>query len=1213
MAFVQHLTVTIGANESSEAVALSEPVPVGQSWLIGSFRGGANNRNDQSLARWSLTDIVGGDYTTVTAQRHASGTEEIVVELSVVSGDEFTVQSGTTTLSGATSITVPIDTVDESKTFVAFSFTGDSTTAVAARAFLRADIPQSDELRFRKGSTTDGATASWFIVEWEGAAVQAHTVAVSNTESSGTVAITAVDLDKAFLLHSNLSAAANLNGNNEWFRTSFDSATTIRVDREGTTGTRAGTVFVVEHPSLRVQSGNVTQNSPDVITDQGIADVALNKTFPARATRFGNAKTTNTGSEVARQTMTHPLTDVDNLRIQRTSGTAGNNTVTFFVVEILVELSGKVDATSTVSGALSVDRKIAATTQGQSAVDGALSVDRSLSGASAATSEITGTGTLFSPADLDGLFMWFDAETVSAADGERIALWPDESGAGRDLLQPAASDRPTYRTSSAAFNGRPVVSFFDHSTRDFMDTAAFASALPQPNTFFVVWRTDPAAITQTVMDTPSGGRRIADIGSSLQTHRIFSGSFLSTSVTQSTNVRVSMFLYNGATSRIRQDGDDLITGNAGTQSMGAYRIGNRQNNVEPFQGEIAEVVAYDRVLTTDEIDQVETYLGAKYGVPIAEDVLFQGTVAAQSDVSGALSVDRKLAGEMDVDATIHGNVTVEAAEIDLAGTISGSSDLTAELFEALGVFVFDGVSMPFALSSNEEGTQLIIHAPSSVAYDKTIPFDFLVNTLVYNQTDSQIRENSELEVQGNVGENAFTGLTIGANIDDEHLATMDIAEIIVHNRLLSSTEMRRLELYAGQKYGLIRCIEANLTLDFVVAGALNSQSMVVASLDTTRHVSGSIDSTSDLSGEVRATRHLEAAIAADGDVDANLSVSFDLFAQVDAVSDVSGRLIEAMAGTIEASATISGQLSIDMVFHASIAPQSQLTAQLGLDLPIAGDVHAVSALDALLSVIRGMAGDIAGTSDLTAALTPERNLFGAIEGQSDLEAILQPIRRLSASIDATSELTARIDLILGLRAEIDSTSDLEAFLRADRLLATLIEAQSETEANLIVDYELRAEVDAAAFLRASFLEELFGSIEAASEITATLSGDFFLFGRIRPESEFAADAIRVRNITGHIPSAAMLDGVLSRDMRLVASIDATATLESRLSRALGLATQVIAVSDLTADVLVDVAALFGDIHGQSELTGDLVVAIPIKPSIARSVRVKSRIARTVVP
>lgn len=262
--------ITVASGMDVTHVTLDYPVPVGKSWVLSSAYG-HGSAVGASFMMVELDNIVDNHYTTLKCTRRNSIDTTTVCEWQVITGPDFTVQSGVTEMPvGVATHWVPIpNQFDPTSTFVA---TTNSTNVVnsIAWAFSNASIvPAAEpytpgtqsgsgyELRFDQGgviSDWSKTWVSWYVVEWAGATVQMGT-SQSSQYSWGGRDILPVDLDKSFLLYSrrgssNTPAAYAVRGY-------FESATRLRFRTWANTGPGIRW-FVVSHPALKVQRGSAT-------------------------------------------------------------------------------------------------------------------------------------------------------------------------------------------------------------------------------------------------------------------------------------------------------------------------------------------------------------------------------------------------------------------------------------------------------------------------------------------------------------------------------------------------------------------------------------------------------------------------------------------------------------------------------------------------------------------------------------------------------------------------------------------------------------------------------------------------------------------------------------------------------------------------------------------------------------------------------------------
>ncbi len=222
------------------------------------------------------------------------------------------------------------------------------------------------------------------------------------------------------------------------------------------------------------------------------------------------------------------------------------------------------------------------------------------------------------PDSISDLELWLKAdEGVYSDDGSTLAgnddtvqEWHDQSGNGRNVEQATAGRRPTLKTN--VFNGRPAL----HFDGDLMKTiSGKQDTLTQPNTVFAVAKLDAVDddfrfIFDGFDDT---GRNTVGQFEGTQKWYFFAGTNVST-VDSTANKSIFSALFSGANSYLRINGsqDD---GNAGTNSFKLITIGDRfALDITPWVGHIAEIIVYDKQLSSDEIAQVEGYLSDKYGI-----------------------------------------------------------------------------------------------------------------------------------------------------------------------------------------------------------------------------------------------------------------------------------------------------------------------------------------------------------------------------------------------------------------------------------------------------------------------------------------------------------------------------------------------------------------------------------------------------------------------
>jgi len=209
-----------------------------------------NDAPNNGLVRGRLTSSTNiqfnrpGTATTVTIKWHVA-----------VFGRSVSVQRGTTSVT-ANPMNVAITAVDRTKTFVLVSWQKLGST-YGADDTVRARLTSNTNLEFTHGTGTLDGTADWQVVTMDSASVQYGDVTIASGAGTATVAVTAVDTTKTFLIASWSSDGGAIGAN--FIRGRITSPTQLTFDR-GVTGANLGLTWylVTLNDGSTVQSGNAT-------------------------------------------------------------------------------------------------------------------------------------------------------------------------------------------------------------------------------------------------------------------------------------------------------------------------------------------------------------------------------------------------------------------------------------------------------------------------------------------------------------------------------------------------------------------------------------------------------------------------------------------------------------------------------------------------------------------------------------------------------------------------------------------------------------------------------------------------------------------------------------------------------------------------------------------------------------------------------------------
>jgi len=158
-----------------------------------------------------------------------------------------------------------------------------------------------------------------------------------------------------------------------------------------------------------------------------------------------------------------------------------------------------------------------------------------------------------SPALFPDLEFWFDGKATDSftLDGTSVDQWNDLSGNARHVLNAAGdATRPTYDAAT----GRVT---FVQANGTFLQSAAFASALAQPNTVFVVYKLTNIAGVKIMFD--SRETSAAYLALITPNFTAYAGTSQEAGAAD-TNDNVHVCEFNGATSRYWINGTLVASG-----------------------------------------------------------------------------------------------------------------------------------------------------------------------------------------------------------------------------------------------------------------------------------------------------------------------------------------------------------------------------------------------------------------------------------------------------------------------------------------------------------------------------------------------------------------------------------------------------------------------------------------------------------------------------
>ena len=227
-------------------------------------------------------------------------------------------------------------------------------------------------------------------------------------------------------------------------------------------------------------------------------------------------------------------------------------------------------------------------------------------------------GKAFSPLSISDCHLWLDASDASTvlADGTAVTNWLDKSTAKNNAVAiGASSTRPT--ACPAEQSGLCTIGF---DGGDYLATGYHSPA--SQTVFFVALRNGNGEAAFGVL----GGSTLRSyFGATISPPDHIRAAIGSEPIGNGSNRWGSSYRcvashYDGSNVYLRYNGaadsNRAQIGSGANPTYGYYigALNNQGNAAIPWRGNLAEILVYSRVLTSNEIEQVEAYLMDKWGI-----------------------------------------------------------------------------------------------------------------------------------------------------------------------------------------------------------------------------------------------------------------------------------------------------------------------------------------------------------------------------------------------------------------------------------------------------------------------------------------------------------------------------------------------------------------------------------------------------------------------
>ncbi|MCB0395453.1 MAG: PKD domain-containing protein [Flavobacteriales bacterium] len=231
----------------------------------------------------------------------------------------------------------------------------------------------------------------------------------------------------------------------------------------------------------------------------------------------------------------------------------------------------------------------------------------------------TGSFSIIAPNLISGLTLWLRSDSVQLDNDTLITLF-DKSGNSYNATQSANINRPLYNPSLAAINNKPSIIF--DGNNDYLNGTGAMGTMTNYS-FFVVARVNAhKSYNWIFQNAPAGTLKHFSVSTSTSQKYGFWPNGGSTTANFTSTVNTTDFniisLINAKDSvpktNFFQNGISAGTNNSTTTTHtdNGYTIARYNSGGENFNGEIAEIIMYNRSLSEEERYQVENYLRGRY-------------------------------------------------------------------------------------------------------------------------------------------------------------------------------------------------------------------------------------------------------------------------------------------------------------------------------------------------------------------------------------------------------------------------------------------------------------------------------------------------------------------------------------------------------------------------------------------------------------------------
>jgi hypothetical protein len=220
----------------------------------------------------------------------------------------------------------------------------------------------------------------------------------------------------------------------------------------------------------------------------------------------------------------------------------------------------------------------------------------------------------FVPPEIAGCILWLRSDLAVTVVSGNVSAWGDRSGNGNNATQLTVADQPGYLESGWS-NGLPTLEF-DRANTEFMSLGSMSNSSGSYTIFAALDQRNQTSHPQDLIGTRSPTRVVALVTNLSAGVGIFDGSWKGAGAEQN-GQQLLTWVLDGAAGGFEcfRNGASIGTGSyVGSWGWGRPELGRLESTGQLIDAELAEVILYNRVLSSPERARTHAYLAARYGL-----------------------------------------------------------------------------------------------------------------------------------------------------------------------------------------------------------------------------------------------------------------------------------------------------------------------------------------------------------------------------------------------------------------------------------------------------------------------------------------------------------------------------------------------------------------------------------------------------------------------